>query len=317
MSIIETDRAKLLEIDLIKRVVNHPAVEHAFACGGYVAGGVLRFALANRDRTFTKKSSDQDVNTILSYCRRGDIDLFFPSYNSLADFHAAMVDDDRFTKSTQSWAKFADEYRLDPSGRGLVPKSILPVHKIQAITFKLQDPIKLLDGFDFSNAAIALTKDNAYVHEGFHEFQERNLVNIQRANTNMLGHRLKKYLLRYGYAGVTESSRPFIMDWIRRQRELGPEWYREGRQNAQQNNYNMPRQLKFFVGDETPLTDSELLYMVGMFEASFTTKEKYVSRDIHDEGAMYADWAKTSVEDAAMLQILKRNGTLDIKGVRL
>lgn len=323
MSIIEIDRSILTNNQLVQSIESHPGVQLAFKHGGFVAGGCLRFALANPAVEYNKKSSSKDYNRVHTYAQRADIDIFFSKYDDYTAFTKA-AKTSKYFEPEPSMSHFADNYEVKRAFNRQA--TCIPIQKVQTIKFRMLSPEKTLEDFDFANSAIALTADKAFIHSDWQELEAQKLISIQSNRSNMLGHRLKKYIMRHGYVGVTKESEKHIIDWAMRQRKLGKEWYdsksiwRPGGKSpvkttpdGAKGNYGMKRQFAFLLGQKSPIATDDLLYLTGMFKSSCATK--YV--DSHNALNMYVDWASAFIEDAALALLLQRKGAMDVKAVQV
>lgn len=174
--------------------------------GGYIAGGFPRWLLAEGNvsaRYFGPKV-------------RGDIDVFFRSH---ADFEAACDELARYTfeqgglRSAAGFAMNFSAYQSVPAGaRGGGGSPI----RMQLVDSHFGEPVDMLKRFDMRNSMVAFDMSRGYVADGWKELQENGTIDVTRVtdNAQMLGHRIGKYVAKYGYTSLSPTSIAAFEAWF-------------------------------------------------------------------------------------------------------
>lgn len=166
--------------------------------GGYIAGGFSRWlALGKLPFDYL------DVKSRFGELpQKGDIDIFFPSHNAAA---AAVSE---FHGSRESFAKFARESTID------VGSNVARVQFVNHPDMIHGDPDRCVESFDFKNCATWVHGMGVMVPDGWEELERERLLEIMSAKSPFLGSRIKKYIRRHGFLGITESSREHVKAWM-------------------------------------------------------------------------------------------------------
>lgn len=194
-------------------------IQLAFDHGAYCAGGfatiVARATLnvftnsgpefyaavtghLNKSRRVTPNNTSQYATT-----GKGDIDLFFPSPQSIKEFYAS--DEVFHLLGTSAWSRL--------SALGLAREHFFcdGTEKVQVIT-KYTGQIKdLLSCFDIYNASVAFNKYHMIVPVGWFDLEKDRMLHVNRWNNFTVG-RVNKYMRNKGYDKLSSKTASEICD---------------------------------------------------------------------------------------------------------
>lgn len=207
MSLVSHDINEIIdrhpESDLIRHILNLPAISTALINGAYIAGGFARVVLLGKR-----------VSTYLfGHGRRGDIDLFFSSREQIESTTYVIRG-----ASHRSFGGNAREYSH------VVPHQFLKPYEYYAVgtSFSLQIvdkeelilPIRdQLDRFDFVNVRCAFNGKEMLADDRIIKLETDHLLQVGNSRSPYLSCRIIKYVKK-GYINVTDDSREHITDWI-------------------------------------------------------------------------------------------------------
>ena len=203
-----------------KDVLNHWTLSFmklAFQHGAYCAGGFATLTLKHLtlgtigDPTKTSMDFAYDVGTHMNTSRRvnrsddskfsctrkGDIDLFFPSQQSIKEFYANNEVFDLLNK--HSWGRM--------SSMGLAREHFFDdgLEKVQVIT-RYAAPIKTqLSSFDIYNAAVAFNDTHVIVPQGWEDLERMHMLHVNKWNQYTVS-RVAKYMDRKGYTKLSPAT---------------------------------------------------------------------------------------------------------------
>ncbi len=191
------------EADLIRHILNLPAISAALCSGAYIAGGFARVILLGKR-----------VSTYLfGHGNRGDIDLFFSSREQIEYVTHVLQ-----RASHRSFGGNAREYSHAFPYQSLKPYE----HYVTGTSFTLQVvdkeelilPIReQLDRFDFVNVRCAFNSKEMLADDRIMQLEKDHLLQVSNSSSPYLSSRIIKYIKK-GYAAVTDDSREQITDWI-------------------------------------------------------------------------------------------------------
>lgn len=207
MSLVSHDINEIIdrhpESDLIRHILNLPAISTALSNGAYIAGGFARVVLLGKR-----------VSTYLfGHGNRGDIDLFFSSRDQIEATTYVIRG-----ASHRSFGGNAREYSH------VVSPQILKPYEYYAVgtTFSLQIvdkeelilPIRdQLTRFDFVNVRCAFNDKEMLADDRIMKLEGDHLLQVGSSRSPYLSSRIIKYIKK-GYVSVTDDSREHITDWI-------------------------------------------------------------------------------------------------------
>lgn len=181
------------------------AVERAFECGGFVAGGCARW-LRSIDGTVTPLKRGTYVH------EGGDIDLFFRTVDGWRDFLQTYENNEHtsegptFALSRGNLAanlKFAGNVRNDKSSHAEPPT-------VQAICCSTGEPEEMISGFDFHNSMVAFDRERSWVVDDWDDIQRKKELKVAWWGSRSIAHRVSKYMNKYGYHTLVNASNAML-----------------------------------------------------------------------------------------------------------
>ena len=174
-----------------------------------LAGGFVR-ALYRGDQL-------DDYFADTKYGCPGDIDIFLPGGIDATSVKDSIVPLKRISNLMRSHGGFGWNDSLHPVQHGFTSRNAV-VQFIDYPEFCSPDPVEVVDRFDFTNVAIAISlvdgKPTLTVHRKWKELEELKVLEIKNANSPFLGKRIVKYLKRKGLEGVSSNSASKITEWL-------------------------------------------------------------------------------------------------------
>ena len=242
----------------LKKILRNPLIDTALSNSGYLAGGFVRAALKGDDIAayLMPPYIDKGNNT-----SPGDIDIFFEradgvtACNSYLRGYTSESDNIRNHRSIGGFA-LEDYIR----GSEISNEHTGSRFKVQLVDHKQtcgKPMLETLGNFDFTNCAVAMTKDKIFIPRGWREIEDDNLLDVISSASPFLGSRILKYFMRRGFSKLTERSRETILEWIVRSLHGKFEGYDkshtagiEGNLKAMANNINLvpTNDLTLFLG---------------------------------------------------------------------
>lgn len=155
----------------------------AFKHGGFIAGGLARWAL----------TSSMTAKERFSYVRNGgDIDLFFNTKQGWIDFLDELCNTEFIKYANLSPGKLAVDLKS-----GDINLSKMPT--IQAIGCVFGTPQQVLSSFDFVNCMAAFDDKNLYYASNLLQLEKDKILGIVSWQSHSTLSRIKKYVRKYGY----------------------------------------------------------------------------------------------------------------------
>ena len=252
------------EADLIRHILNLPAISTALRSGAYIAGGFARTVyLGKRVSTY-----------LFGQEHPGDIDLFFSSRAQInAVTHVTSGKSHRSFGGNASecmyalprqilmqYANYADSESYDTSFHlQIVDKAelILPIRE-------------QLDRFDFVNVRCAFNDSGLLVDDRIMKLETVNLLQIGNSSSPYLSSRINKYIKK-GYLTITDDSREHITDWIIR--SLAGEFdafYPEQTRNPAFGKMGINTLISRHAH---LLRNEDLIMLIGMFKQDYSTSK--------------------------------------------
>ena len=194
----------------LKKILRNPLIDTALSNSGYLAGGFVRSALKGDNimnylmPPYLKKSEET---------RPGDIDIFFEREDGVAAC-SNLLNKPGVTGGPRSIGGFAIEKNI--SGREIDSSFNGGQIKVQLVDHKQtcgKPMLETLGNFDFTNCAVAMTKDKIFIPRGWREIEEDNLLDVISSASPFLGSRILKYFRCRGFSKLTERSRETILEW--------------------------------------------------------------------------------------------------------
>jgi hypothetical protein len=234
---------------LLKILSKSKVIAPLLDAGCYIAGGFGR-ALLNG-------SSIEEYLMLGSRASMpGDIDIFYSDETRAEEFQAIFSEERTLPRS---WGQNALESyeRLTRAKIQLVDKKelILPV-EVQ------------LDRFDFTNAAVAITKDQIIYHKRFKEIEEKKLLDVKNSISPFLASRIMKYISHRGLTGVTPESEPQITDWLIRMtcEDFNPGFYKNVSKDT------IFANMKTILANESVTRTDDLMIVLGKFKYTYSAE---------------------------------------------
>ena len=238
----------------LKKILRNPLIDTALSNSGYLAGGFVRSAIKGDDimnylmPPYLKKNEE---------ARPGDIDIFFERADGVAKC-SNLFNELGVAGSHRSIGGFAIEKKI--RGREIDSSFNGGQIKVQLVDHKQtcgKPMLETLGNFDFTNCAVAMTKDKIFIPRGWREIEDNNLLDVISSESPFLGSRILKYFMRRGFSKLTERSRETILEWTVRSLHGKFEGYDkshtagiEGNLKAMANNINLvpTNDLTLFLG---------------------------------------------------------------------
>lgn len=215
--------------------------------GCYIAGGFGRALLGG-------VSIEEYLMPTLGPRVPGDIDIFHADETRTAEFQAVFSEEHTLPRS---WGQNALE-----SYERITHAKIQFVDKKELIL-----PVEIqLDRFDFTNAAVAITKDQIIYHKRFKEIEEKKLLDVKNSISPFLASRIMKYISHRGLTGVTPESEPQITDWIIRMtcEDFNPGFYKNVSRDTIFSN------MKTILANESVTRTDDLMLVLGKFKYTYS-----------------------------------------------
>ena len=238
----------------LKKILCNPLIDAALSNSGYLAGGFVRSALKGDDimnyliPAYIKKHEET---------RPGDIDIFFEREDGVAACRS-VISEPGVINDHRSIGGFAIEKNIH--GREIDSSFNSGQIKVQLVDHKHtcgKPMLESVGNFDFTNCAVAMTKDKIFIPRGWREIEDDNLLDVVSSASPFLGGRILKYFYHRGFSKLTDSSRETILEWIVRSLHGKFEGYDkshtagiEGNLKAMANNINLvpTNDLTLFLG---------------------------------------------------------------------
>lgn len=178
-------------------IMRNPGISTALKHGGYIAGGFSRW-LARGGLPFDYLDPKRNGPGPWA----GDVDIFFPDAASAAaaveNFHGGRV----------SFAGFCRERSVE------IDRRFIKVQLVNHPDMIRGEPERCVEAFDFKNCAAWVHGLGVMVPDGWDEIEERRLLDVTNSKSPFLGSRIKKYIRRHGFVGLTELSREHVKAWM-------------------------------------------------------------------------------------------------------
>ena len=200
----------------LKKILRNPLIDTALSNSGYLAGGFVRSALKGDDimnyliPAYIKKHEET---------RPGDIDIFFEREDGVAACSNLLKEPEQgrgiIKPDSRSIGGFAIEKNI--SGREIDSSFNSGQIKVQLVDHKHtcgKPMLESVGNFDFTNCAVAMTKDKIFIPRGWREIEDDNLLDVVSSASPFLGGRILKYFYHRGFSKLTDSSRETILEWI-------------------------------------------------------------------------------------------------------
>jgi len=234
---------------LLKILIKSKVIAPLLDAGCYIAGGFGR-ALLN----------GSSIEEYLMLGSRGsipgDIDIFYSDETRAAEFQAIFSEERTLPRS---WGQNA----LESYER-------LTLAKIQLVDRKeLILPVEVqLDRFDFTNAAVAITKDQIIYHKRFKEIEEKKLLDVKNSISPFLASRIMKYISHRGLTGITPESEPQITDWIIRMtcEDFNSGFYKNVSKDT------IFANMKTILANESVTRTDDLMIVLGKFKYTYSAE---------------------------------------------
>ena len=195
----------------LKKILCNPLIDAALSNSGYLAGGCVRSALKGDDimnyliPAYIKKHEET---------RPGDIDIFFEREDGVAACRS-VISEPGVINDHRSIGGFAIEKNI--RGREIDSSFNSGQIKVQLVDHKHtcgKPMLESVGNFDFTNCAVAMTKDKIFIPRGWREIEDDNLLDVVSSASPFLGGRILKYFYHRGFSKLTDSSRETILEWI-------------------------------------------------------------------------------------------------------
>lgn len=194
----------------LKKILRNPLIDTALSNSGYLAGGFVRSAIKGDDimnylmPPYLKKNEE---------ARPGDIDIFFERADGVAKC-SNLFNELGVAGSHRSIGGFAIEKNI--SGREIDSSFNGGQIKVQLVDHKHtcgKPMLESIGNFDFTNCAVAMTRDKIFIPRGWREIEDDNLLDVVSSESPFLGSRILKYFYHRGFSKLTERSRETILEW--------------------------------------------------------------------------------------------------------
>lgn len=272
----------------LKKILRNPLIDTALSNSGYLAGGFVRAALKGDDimnyliPAYIKKHEET---------RPGDIDIFFEREDGVAACRS-VISEPGVINDHRSIGGFAIEKNIH--GRE-IDSSFNDGHiKVQLVDHKQtcgKPILETLGNFDFTNCAIAMTKDKIFIPRGWREIEDDNLLDVVSSASPFLGSRILKYFYQRGFSKLTERSRETILEWIVRSLHGNFEGYDKS------HTAGIERHLKAMANNADLVPTNDLTLFLGRWQTIL---------NIDTSSGIYGPTHYVSV-DFALNEINKRN----------
>ena len=178
-----------------------PGIARALDAGGWICGGFVRHLLLDLPIAdyFTPKEDG----------RAGDVDIFFSNQDDAnRAAGVAALKGNGCDNIQTSWGGFAKEMTARFNRRSVTIQFVNHPDKIKPTVEET------LDGFDFLNCKVAISREGLVIAEGWREVESLRLLKICSASSPFLGSRITKYLTKKGLNELTEDSQPLVTEWL-------------------------------------------------------------------------------------------------------
>ena len=178
-----------------------PGIARALDAGGWICGGFVRHLLLDLPIAdyFTPKEDN----------RAGDVDIFFSNQDDAnRAAGVAALKGNGCDNIQTSWGGFAKEMTARFNRRSVTIQFVNHPDKLKPTIEET------LDGFDFLNCKVAISREGLVMAEGWREVESLRLLKICSASSPFLGSRITKYLTKKGLNELTEDSQPFVTEWL-------------------------------------------------------------------------------------------------------
>lgn len=182
------------ERDLLNSIlIKGGVVARLLSDGCYIAGGFGRTLMSGRSIGAYLSGNLTDG----LHGPAGDIDVFFSDPSKAETYRG------EFKSRYRSFGGNALELHSQTGRVQLVDSE------------RLISPMdEQLHRFDFTNACVAITRDNVFVNCRFREIEKDRLLDVKNNTSPFMGSRIMKYFKHRGICGVTRRSEPVITEWI-------------------------------------------------------------------------------------------------------
>jgi hypothetical protein len=234
---------------LLKILSKSKVIAPLLDAGCYIAGGFGR-ALLN----------GSSIEEYLMLGSRGsipgDIDIFYSDETRAEEFQAIFSEERTLPRS---WGQNA----LESYERITCAKIQLVDRKELILPVEVQ-----LDRFDFTNAAVAITKDQIIYHKRFKEIEEKKLLDVKNSISPFLASRIMKYISHRGLTGVTPESEPQITDWLIRMtcEDFNPGFYKNVSKDT------IFANMKTILANESVTRTDDLMIVFGKFKYTYSAE---------------------------------------------
>ena len=241
------------EADLIRHILNLPAISAALSSGAYIAGGFARVVLLGKR-----------VSTYLfGHGNRGDVDLFFSSREQIEYVtHVIRGASHRsFGGNAREYSHVLPYQCLKPYEHYAVGSSFtLQVVDKEALILPIREQ---LERFDFVNVRCAFNYKEMLADDRITQLEADHLLQVSNSMSPYLSSRIIKYIKK-GYITITDDSREHVTDWIIR--ALAGEFdafYPEKTRDAKFGKLGIQ---SLISGHSYLLRNEDLIMLLGMFK---------------------------------------------------
>lgn len=183
----------------VRHILNHEPIKTLLDSGCYLAGGFVRSVLLN-----------QSPNNYLSNLSTGgDIDIFFDDVTRREEYRFVFKGTEAHNSPWlgRSVGGNAEQRYINTTTSSI--RVQLVDHSSLILPIEQQ-----LDRFDFTNCAVAMTRDKVIIHKRFYEIEAQKLLDVKHSESPFTGSRIYRYMSRRGLAGLTQASQAVVTDWI-------------------------------------------------------------------------------------------------------
>lgn len=178
-----------------------PGVARALDAGGWICGGFVRHLLLDMPLA--------DYISVNPDGRTGDIDIFFSNQDDAnRAAGVAILQGNGCDNIQTSWGGFAKNMNARFNRRNV---TIQFVNHPDLLKSTVEET---LDGFDFLNCKVAITREGLVIAEGWRDVEDLRLLKICNTTSPFLGSRIMKYLTNKGLHGLTDDSQSLMTEWL-------------------------------------------------------------------------------------------------------
>jgi hypothetical protein len=182
-------------------------IEHAFDCGGFIAGGCGRWLRSVGQITPVKRG--------VYVHEGGDIDLFFKTPASWSEFISLYSENQCLQLGTPcvrlSDGKLAANISFASNG---ICHGYNRVPNVQAIRCVTGTPEEVILDFDFVNSMVAFDRNRVWVASKWEELEHSKKLGVVRWDGRSIAFRVKKYMMKYGYKSLEDLSEGQMLEQL-------------------------------------------------------------------------------------------------------